>query len=179
MNGFVHVEIPTTDIEKSKKFYADVFGWKITEEPEMDYVMFQPQDGPGGGFTKRDYIGVGAVDIYIGVSSVDEMMRRIAAHGGVEVTPKTEIPGMGWYAFFRDPVGVKMGLYESARKEAPKATPAAKAARGRRVARKAAAPKKTAKRKPGRPKKVAKKAPARKVAKKAPAKKRGRPKKKR
>jgi len=35
MNGFCHIEIPCTDFGKIGKFYTDVFGWKVTEAPEM------------------------------------------------------------------------------------------------------------------------------------------------
>jgi predicted enzyme related to lactoylglutathione lyase len=29
MHGICHIEIPTTDLAKSKAFYENVFGWKV------------------------------------------------------------------------------------------------------------------------------------------------------
>ena len=48
MHGFCHIEIPTTDAERSKKFYEDVFGWKFQYDPDSDYWLFETGDGPGG-----------------------------------------------------------------------------------------------------------------------------------
>ena len=36
MPTIVHFEIPADDIERSKKFYADLFGWKIEKWPGTD-----------------------------------------------------------------------------------------------------------------------------------------------
>lgn len=157
MHGFCHIEIPTTDAERSKKFYEDVFGWKFQYDPDSDYWLFETGDGPGGGFVKADYIGVGAVLTYILVASVDEAMRRVVAAGGTEIVPKSPVGNMGWFAFFRDPVGVKMAVYEAASKRAAEPKAAAKPARKKAVARKVV--KKAAK-------KPVKKAAAKKVVKK-------------
>jgi len=36
----VHFEIPADDVERAKKFYSTLFGWKIEKPPgEMDYWM--------------------------------------------------------------------------------------------------------------------------------------------
>ena len=36
MPTIVHFEIPSDDIERSKKFYNDLFGWKIEKWPSTD-----------------------------------------------------------------------------------------------------------------------------------------------
>jgi predicted enzyme related to lactoylglutathione lyase len=170
MHEFCHIEIPTTDIEKSKKFYADVFGWKMQHDPKSDYWMFDAGGGVGGGFVNHPYIGSGTILPYIAVASVESTLERIVAAGGAVFTPKTEIPGMGWFAIFRDPVGVKVGLYVSA--QARETKPAAKTQPKKTVAKKPAkkAPAKKVAKKVA-PKKVAKKAPAKKPAAKKPVKK--------
>jgi len=171
MYNFCHIEIPTNDLEASKRFYGEVFGWKMTYDAAMDYLMFEPDEGPGGGFYKVDYVGVGAVIVYVKVPSIDEAMRRIIANGGSEVTPKTSLGEMGWYAVFRDPVGVKIGLWETAAKAAGEAAAAkaprarAKAARARAVKAKKVAPKRPAS------KKAAAKAKKKTPGQKPPAKK--------
>jgi len=32
-NAFVHVELSTTDIRQAKKFYGQLFDWKLTDVP--------------------------------------------------------------------------------------------------------------------------------------------------
>ena len=49
MNGFGHIEIPTTNFKKAKKFYGTVFGWSFEDVPDMDYVLFKAGTQPNGG----------------------------------------------------------------------------------------------------------------------------------
>jgi hypothetical protein len=130
--------------------------------PEMDYVTFQTPEGIGGGFTRAPYIGSSTVIPYIEVSSINNALVKIRAAGGVEVVPFTSMGEMGAYAVFRDPVGVKVGLWEIAK--------GAVRAAAKPAAKKAAAKKPAAKK--ARPKKVtAKKAAAKKVTRKPAARK--------
>jgi hypothetical protein len=48
MATIVHFEIPTDDVERAKKFYGDLFGWKIEKIPgQMEYWMFRTTDENG------------------------------------------------------------------------------------------------------------------------------------
>ena len=51
--------------------------------------------------------------IYVGVSSIDETIKKVEAAGGKVVTPKTPIPGMGAYARVADTEGNVIGLFQS------------------------------------------------------------------
>jgi predicted enzyme related to lactoylglutathione lyase len=114
----VHFEIPATDTKATGKFYGDVFGWKIETSPEFDYVMFQSEGGPGGGF-----VGISApahveykldrLLVYLGTEDIEATLATIEAHGGKTVLAKTEIPGIGWWAVFTDPNGNHLGLFTS------------------------------------------------------------------
>lgn len=112
----VHIEIPAHDQSASGKFYGDLFGWKIQEYPELNYAMFEPEDGPGGGFPKVDGEGVtpGSVLVYVGTDDIEASLAKAESLGGSTVVPKTEIPGMGWFAVFSDPTGNRLALYTSA-----------------------------------------------------------------
>ena len=35
MDSVVHFELPTDDLAQAKKFYADTFGWQLTDVPEV------------------------------------------------------------------------------------------------------------------------------------------------
>jgi predicted enzyme related to lactoylglutathione lyase len=49
--NIVHIEIPAADAEKAGKFYQDLFGWKIETDPVLNYTMWEPVEGPGGGLS--------------------------------------------------------------------------------------------------------------------------------
>ncbi len=124
MDKVVHFEIPFDNKARATTFYGEVFGWKLTDVPDMDYVMAEtvpvndqhmPKE-PGainGGLFKRPQ-DAPAPTMYVGVASVDQAIRKAEAHGGRLVTPKTPIPGMGAYARIADSEGNIIGLFEGA-----------------------------------------------------------------
>jgi predicted enzyme related to lactoylglutathione lyase len=110
----VHVEIPAHDVQAASKFYQELFGWKLHHAPEFDYTMWEDGSGSGGGFTKVDEGNpVGRVMVYIDSDDIEADLRRVEELGGSMVTPKTEIPGTGWFAVFKDPTGNHLALYTS------------------------------------------------------------------
>jgi uncharacterized protein len=88
----VHFEIPVDDVERAKKFYADLFGWKIEKWPGMDsgsvgssnmeYLMISTKDEKGnialtdGGMMERQ-MPQQQITNYIDVKSVDEYSSKI------------------------------------------------------------------------------------------------------
>lgn len=119
MHEICHIEIPTTDLAKSKAFYENVFGWKVEVDPATNYAMWTPDDGPGGGFNlvkEPCTCGEAGCVVYIFVASVDEKAKEVEAGGGKITKPKTAVGDMGWYALFEDPAGAAVGLWESAKK---------------------------------------------------------------
>jgi len=118
----IHFEIPADDVEKLRKFYSDLFGWKIEKTPgPMDYYMIQtiPTDekgmpvrpGVNGGMMKRQNPDHKPVN-YVAVESVDEYSKRIEALGGKVIVPKMEVPGIGWWAFAVDPEGNQFAILQ-------------------------------------------------------------------
>jgi predicted enzyme related to lactoylglutathione lyase len=123
MAKVVHFEIPFDDKERAMKFYAETFGWRLTDMPQMSYVMAQSVDvderqmpkesgAINGGLFKRPKEAPHPA-IYLDVESVDEALNKVKAAGGKVVTPRTPIPGMGAYARVKDTEGNVIGLYEN------------------------------------------------------------------
>jgi predicted enzyme related to lactoylglutathione lyase len=112
----VHVEIPAVDTKAAGTFYRDVFNWTVDTDNSFDYVMFQAEGGPGGGFTKvgQNNTEPGDVVIYIDVDDIEASLAKIGSLGGQTLTGKTEVPGMGWFAIFADPTGNAIGLWTAA-----------------------------------------------------------------
>ncbi len=110
----VHVEIPASDVPSAAKFYETLFGWKMQHAAEFDYTMWEDGSGYGGGFNKVDHDNPpGKVLVYIHSDDIDADLRQIEKLGGSVVTPKTDIPGTGWFALFKDPTGNTLALYTS------------------------------------------------------------------
>ena len=49
MPTIVHFEIPTDDSERAKKFYTDLFGWKIEKWPGTDDSQLTSGSGSANG----------------------------------------------------------------------------------------------------------------------------------
>ncbi len=117
----VHFEIPATNIDKLKSFYAKCFDWKFEKAqiPGMEYWVIRT--GPtgetiGGGMYRK----AGDGDLprnYIGVNNIDRAIGKFRSAGGTEVSAKHEIPGEGWSYIGKDPEGNIVGLFQEARKE--------------------------------------------------------------
>ena len=111
----VHVEIPAANVEAAGKFYQELFGWKISHDPELNYSMWEAGNGDGyGGFPQvSDQTHAGQVLVYIASDDIDADLKRVVEMGGKVIFPKDEIPHTGWFALFQDPTGNVLGLYTS------------------------------------------------------------------
>jgi uncharacterized protein len=126
MGKVVHFEIPAEDLDRAKNFYGSVFGWQLQTTPmegvEYTTVMTTPVDQqtqlptePGainGGMMQRTETTPSPV-ITIDVEAIDDALKQVEASGGTTVTPRTPIPGMGAFAYFKDPEGNVLGLWET------------------------------------------------------------------
>jgi predicted enzyme related to lactoylglutathione lyase len=107
----VHIEFSANDREKATQFFQETFGWEIQHMPEMNYSTFVCDDKLGGGFNPiTDQNPAGTVTMYIQVDDFEKTLEVIESRGGKTIVPKTEIPGVGWYAFFSDPTGNQIAL---------------------------------------------------------------------
>ncbi len=115
-HSVVHIEIPAVNTQTTSKFYGDVFGWRITKDQMYDYTTFDSTGGTRGGFV--DLSGEAPIEykadkllIYLGTDDIEATLATIEANGGKTVLPKTQIPGIGWWAVFTDPSGNQLGLF--------------------------------------------------------------------
>ena len=127
MDKVLHFEITVDDEARAKEFYSSIFDWElnsadmgggmayttITTVPIDDQRRPTEPGAINGGFTSRGKETPSPV-ITIGVDSIDDSLKKIEAGGGSTVTPRTPIPGMGAFAYFKDSEGNTMGLFESA-----------------------------------------------------------------
>lgn len=111
------IELPSTDPRGTQAFYRDVFGWQVKTERADQYAEFDAGNGLGGGiYPVVTMPPQGGITIYVYVESIRQAIERIEAYGGAAVGRVEEVPGGGHIAYFRDPAGNRLGLYESAKK---------------------------------------------------------------
>ena len=110
----VHIEISTHTRQESADFYSKVFGWGMQNHDELNYTSFTTgQPDMGGGLNPvGENTEAGTVSVYIGTDDIEASLAAIEANGGQTVAPKIEIPGMGWFAEFKDPTGNVLALYK-------------------------------------------------------------------
>lgn len=109
----VHIEIPAGDSARAAAFYGDLFGWDIQRDETMDYTLFDAGSVAGGFTPVSDDVKPGDILLYIESEDIEADLKRIDDKGGKVLMPKQEIPNMGWFVFFADPAGNRMGLYQS------------------------------------------------------------------
>jgi predicted enzyme related to lactoylglutathione lyase len=127
--GVVHFEIPAEDLERAKQFYGSVFGWQLqtmampgggeytsvvtTPVDEQTQMPITPGAINGGMFQRDDRLTSPVVTVE--VEAIDAALQQIEDGGGSTLQPRTEIPGMGAFAYFKDPEGNVLGLWETTR----------------------------------------------------------------
>ena len=120
----VHFEIPADDEERAREFYKSAFGWAITTMPDMGYsmVMTTPADESGmpaepgsinGGMFAREG-ELKTPIITVDVEDIDAALEKIGSLGGSTVLAKQAVMDMGFAAYFRDPEGNILGLWQNA-----------------------------------------------------------------
>jgi len=118
MSTIVHFDVPVNDIERAKKFYKELFGWKIERMPgEMEYYGISTFDengkeGVGGGMGLRGDPSQ-SITNYFGVPSIDTHLKKVEELGGKMIMPKTKIPGYGYLAICMDTENNLFGLWET------------------------------------------------------------------
>ena len=116
MARITHFDLAVEDPERAEHFYSHIFDWKVEKwDGPMDYWMIttgkDSERGINGGFIRKaDADGMPVQTI--SVHDLDATIEMIKSHGGKIVTEKRAIPGVGWFAGFRDPEGNVLGIMQ-------------------------------------------------------------------
>lgn len=118
-NGeFCWTEIATNNLETSRKFYEQVFGWQYKKSEatgaEMQYLEFGTDaETPVGGMfeMKAEWYGGELpkphINIYVAVDDTDETASKAFELGGTIVSPPMDVPNVGRMCQIADPMGAK------------------------------------------------------------------------
>ncbi|GAA4944113.1 hypothetical protein EV188_10560 [Actinomycetospora succinea] len=121
----VHFEVPFDDGDRARAFYSRVFGWHLQEMPGMDYtIAVTGPVGDDGMPTGNAYINGGMFQrgsdeprspvLVVDVDDIDAALAQVAEQGGKVAAPKMPVGEMGFAAYFHDPEGNVIGLWQTA-----------------------------------------------------------------
>ena len=117
-NPFVHVELNSTDVGKSKAFYGKLFDWKLEDIPNEaaggTYTMIGVGDGTGGGMMKSPMPGAPSMWLaYVLVDDIEAATKKAKSLGAKVMKDVTEVMDMGWLSIIVDPTGAMLGLWKA------------------------------------------------------------------
>lgn len=123
MNRIIHFEIQATNVDALQKFYSAVFGWTFQDMgPDMgNYrVITTGTEGIGinGGMMKRvgnapaSGTSANAFVCIVDVDDIDTYIGKAKEAGGTVAFEKTDVPGVGLLAYFKDPDGNTFGILQ-------------------------------------------------------------------
>jgi predicted enzyme related to lactoylglutathione lyase len=109
------VDIFTTDTDKTKAFYGELFGWTAEDAGEEfgGYITFSKKGVPVAGGMKNDgQSGTPDVwSVYLAVQDAKATVDAAVAHGGQVVVPAMDVGDLGTMAVVTDDGGAVIGMW--------------------------------------------------------------------
>ena len=114
-NPFVHVELNTTDVEKAKAFYRQLFDWALEDIPwEWTTTRHQSRKRHGRRHDEAPVPGAPSTWIaYVEVDDIAAATQKAHSLGATIIQDVIEVPGMGWLSILIDPTGAALGLWQT------------------------------------------------------------------
>jgi predicted enzyme related to lactoylglutathione lyase len=107
----VHTEIRSQDPDVTRKFFADLFGWKVATEGAFPGYTFIDTGAEGG-----PYVAIGPrqgiedeVLFFVAVEDVAATLNKAEELGGTIIQPAQQVPGTS-FGVFADVHGHKVGV---------------------------------------------------------------------
>jgi predicted enzyme related to lactoylglutathione lyase len=111
-NLFSYVELHTSEVEKCRTFYAELFGWEFERAPIPEFVYFGIQgEGEARGGLMKDERQPHWLP-YVNVAELDAQIAKAQKLGATLLRPATPVPGQGTMAVLRDPGGAVFALWQ-------------------------------------------------------------------
>jgi len=113
-NSVAHFEIFASNVERARKFYERVFGWRFEVAGPPDFYLISTGDEKDPGITqgliakRSGPASEGAINAFrctVSVRSIADTVAAIEAAGGKMRSPVTAIPDVGKVAEFADTEG--------------------------------------------------------------------------
>jgi predicted enzyme related to lactoylglutathione lyase len=109
------IELFTTDTDRARSFYGDLFGWEASESgPEYGgYITFERDGAPIAGCMKNDGSGGPSTwTVYLASEDVAKTAELAKQHGGQVVFEPMQVGDMGYMCLVIDPAGAAVGVWQ-------------------------------------------------------------------
>jgi len=109
------VDVSSSDFEKSKRFYSEMFGWEIQQGSEEfgGYSMAVLNGSNVAGVTPATPEAPSVWSTYVDVASVDDTLAKATAAGATTIAGAMDVGESGRLAVFADPEGAVIGLWQA------------------------------------------------------------------
>src|SRR5262245_22051329 len=116
---FVWFELGTKNLENAKRFYGELFGWKVTSAPMggVDYQLINLGETQIGGLVALEGSHL-QWHSYLSVANVDETAKKAKKGGGKVIREAQDIPNVGRFALLSDPQGGLLYAFHSEKSDA-------------------------------------------------------------
>ena len=112
------VDLMTSDPERARQFYTELFGWTYEtgdQEKYGGYIMAFKDGRAVAGIMQSQQAGIPDTwTTYLRVDDIDTTTSIAAAHGGQVYVEPMEVPEQGKMGMLADPGGAAVGLWEFA-----------------------------------------------------------------
>lgn len=113
----VHFEVIGTDGERLRRYYSELFGWKIDADNPMSYGIVDKADNPAadgslgisGGVAGYEEVP-NSVTFYVAVPDVEEALARAESLGGRRIMGPQQVTDEVELGHLADPEGNVIGV---------------------------------------------------------------------
>ena len=111
-NPVMRWQIISRDPEKTARFYATLFDWKVDARNKLGYRELKTGNGRGidGGVWPGPSDGHDFVQLFVEVDDIDAAIAKAAKLGANVMVPKSALPDGDTIAILVDPAGLAFGL---------------------------------------------------------------------
>ncbi|MFK7845346.1 MAG: VOC family protein [Rhodothermales bacterium] len=110
----VHFEIGCQEGEKTRKFFAQLFGWEISDHSPGMTINTGSAKGIGGHINDLAPEWGAYVTVYIEVDELEGYLKKAGELGGKTLVPPVTVPGQGDFAWLAAPEGNIIGIWKPA-----------------------------------------------------------------
>lgn len=108
----VHFEIGCHGDEKTREFFAQLFGWEISGHDAGMIINTGGAHAIGGHIAELAPEWGTYVTVYVGVDDLEVYLKKAGELGGKTLVPLVNVPGQGSFAWLAAPEGNIIGIWK-------------------------------------------------------------------
>ena len=109
-NSVAKWQILSADPDRTAKFYASLFGWRVDAKNALGYRELKTSNGIDGGVWPAPPEAHDFVQLFVEVDDIDAAIAKATSLGGTVMVPKSALPDGDTMAILCDPRGLSFGL---------------------------------------------------------------------